>query len=207
MTSKMKWDQLAAEIDRNAATRIGFGNVGCGGTRDDDESTTAVWTVTSQRVHALTWHLFPTLHEEDREEIAQEVLLLLATPAGSHALATCRSPHAYIYSVARNKGFDYIRSQKRERETSDAFALLAPCDIPASADMDHQTVEARVARLDSELEKLPEADRALLMARFVEKKAITTLAAERGLKYSAVATRLFRLVHRLRSRLQLNGLE
>lgn len=207
MTSKMKWHQLATELDRNAATRIGLGDVGCVGKTNDDESTTALWVMTSQRVRALTWHLFPTLHEEDREEIAQEVLLLLATPAGSHALATSRSPHAYIYSVVRNNGFDYIRSQKRERETSDAFALLSPCDIPASADADRETVEARVARLDSELETLPEADRALLMARFVEKKAITTLAAERGLKYSAVATRLFRLVHRLRSRLQLNGLE
>ena len=202
MNTGMKWRQLASELDRSIAARMSTGVNAI-----NDNAALSPWQALDQKVGALTRHLFPYLHDEDRDEIKQEVLLALLESDGIRRVKAAEFPYASVHRVVHNKGCDLLRNRQRDVQTRSGVSILFETEASADPNAIDRTKEARIRILNRELSMLSPDDRELLMERFVDSKPIKTLAAERGLKYSTVATRLFRLVRKLRHNMQLDESE
>jgi RNA polymerase sigma factor (sigma-70 family) len=122
-------------------------------------------------------------------ELTQTALLKLA----QHA-PVCEdeaSLQGWLWQVGRRSWFDLLRRQKR-------YEALPPGDLAAAdAASDHRLHEIlRVA-----LSELPPDTRELLQAFYIDERPLASLAAERGLTYKALESRLSRLRHALRERM------
>jgi len=128
--------------------------------------------------------------EEDRRELAQEILLQVWRSFGSYDAT--RSFSTWIYRVALNVGLSHARRQ-RERPQSLDVALIdtlgggTPIDEP----------DERLAQLAHAIEMLAPLDRALVLL-YLDEQPYAEIAAVLGIGESNVGTRLARLKQRLR---------
>jgi RNA polymerase sigma factor (sigma-70 family) len=128
--------------------------------------------------------------EEDRRELAQEIMLQVWRSFGSYDAT--RSFSTWMYRVALNVGLSHARRQ-RERPQSLDVALIdtlgggTPIDEP----------DERLAQLARAIEMLAPLDRALVLL-YLDEQPYAEIAAVLGIGESNVGTRLARLKQRLR---------
>ncbi len=132
------------------------------------------------------------------EELTQEVLLLIWRRAETFDPSQA-SANTWIYTIARNRRIDALRSEKRPE-----FELNDPALVPQGpmqAD-DSAQAEDEARRLHAAIADLPAEQAELLQLAYFEGKPHSIIAAERGLPLGTVKSRLRLAMGKLRSLLK-----
>jgi RNA polymerase sigma factor (sigma-70 family) len=138
------------------------------------------------------------LSSEETDEIIQEVLIKLQTPATLRRLRLAGSPAGYLAVVIRHKIIDKLRRRKRV----DFVELPLREDLlPLQGGPRNALEEEKMARLREALTTLRPEDIVLLRLRFWRGWSIQQIAEKNNLSYSATAVRLFRILKNLREKL------
>ena len=123
---------------------------------------------------------------EDTEDVVQNVLLSLHQQSTRlAAIRTAKTPHAYVMRMLRNAAIDFTRKNRPERPLDAESAEVAlPPPTTAWNDL---------------LEELGEGERRILEMKYLEGKSLGEIAQTLGISYSAAASRIFRVLARLRA--------
>lgn len=128
--------------------------------------------------------------------MAQDVLLRLYASSAHERWNASDSVDGYLFAIIRNRIFDELRRNRLwSRESGDALETL---DAPVHQEL---SLDQQIA-IDQVLDELSPDEYALIRLRFWEDKSVQEIAEQLGLTYSAAAVRLFRLLRRLRERLE-----
>ncbi len=132
--------------------------------------------------------------EASAEEIAQEVMLTIWRRAASFNAALA-SVSTWVFTIARNKRIDRLRSE-RHPEIDPEDPALMPDPEPAA----DQTVDAAQSgsRLRAAIAELPEEQSRLLVMAYFEDKSHRAIAAETRLPLGTVKSRIRLALGRLR---------
>jgi len=130
---------------------------------------------------------------EELEDAEQEVFLAVSRSLPGFRFRS--SLATWMYSVARRRALDLLRSGRRRRRRLELLRQL-PADPPADP-LEPLLAEERSARLMRAFQGLPEGDRQLVMMRDVEGFSLEEIA---GMTRAPVGTVKSRL-HRARARL------
>jgi RNA polymerase sigma factor (sigma-70 family) len=135
---------------------------------------------------------------DDLDDVVQNVLVKLLSPDARRRLRAARAPARYLTVMVRNAATDLIR--RRAARVPDPDRLEAS---RTEGDLLIQRLDAeqRAAALRQAIASLSDAERLLLRLRFWDDLSIAEIAGRLGMRYSAVAVRLFRAQRRLRSAL------
>jgi RNA polymerase sigma factor (sigma-70 family) len=139
------------------------------------------------------------IRPEDVEDIVQDVLLKLHSLDSLRRLRLAGSPSGYIVVMVRNAAYDLVRAQVRE---STFLRQLAREPSASSSEEATSPADGVTLRLQQEMQLLTQEERALLRMRFWRSMTIKDISKETGDAYSAVAVKMFRLLKRLRDRLE-----
>lgn len=183
MSQKIDWEVLLRELEEDLASA--------------GEATRQHWGLLAARVGELSEILVGQhggFSAVEAEDIAQEVLLKLHSLDAIRILRATASPEGYVVALIRNRIIDELRRERRRSgpEVSD--------DYPAP-DSSALSAEEAIA-LERVLDELSDDDWGLLRMRFWEGRSIEEIARELGLRYSTASVRLFRLLRKLRERMQ-----
>lgn len=136
-------------------------------------------------------------HEADARDAAQETFLKLANAAG----AIHGNPTGWLHRCATTTSLDLIRSASRRRAREERNTSADTSTCPAT---DAGWNEAR-ASLDDTLEELPDAQRDLIVQRFLAQRKVADLAAEQRVSESMISRRVNAALDELRKRLTAKG--
>jgi RNA polymerase sigma factor (sigma-70 family) len=158
----------------------------------DENVVDAGWAELRRRVSiflAIIRRGRPAIREEDAEDLVQQLLLRIREPRVFHAIRSAKAPHAYVMTIARNIAIDHVRRTSHE----------VPLERDTRSTEPPSSFQAEVRAL---LGTLTKDEQLMLRLRFWEEMEIAEIARIVGLPYSTVAKRLFRIVARLRNRMQ-----
>jgi RNA polymerase sigma factor (sigma-70 family) len=130
----------------------------------------------------------------EAEDVAQDVLLKLHDLQAIRSLRAKDSPEGYLVVLIRNRIFDELRREQLRRGGELPDDYPAPGDSPLSAE--------EAISLERVLDELSDDDWGLLRMRFWEGRSIGEIARELDVRYSTASVRLFRLLRKLRDRLE-----
>jgi RNA polymerase sigma factor (sigma-70 family) len=210
--AELHWSALLARLAEDVAS------VGSSATDDLAGSKVArdesAWGEFARRLAVFGAALRPRVPEGalmDPMDAVQEVLLRLHDPSRLARVRGATAPAAYLFAMVRHAFYDLQRQSTRaipHREVEDTPAEGSPESAglidPAENALDklvagerHEASQHQLALLRRALRRLSPDDRALLRARFWERRTTREIAAARGVPYSTVAVRLQRLLRRL----------
>src|ERR1700733_7918954 len=132
----------------------------------------------------------------EAEDVVQDVFLRVVKHR--HSLSTVRDMRVWLIRIAWNLALDRKR-RKRPEQLDEVFAnSLASATMPADAAMDEAQRFQSVLR---EIERLPKAERHVLLLSAVEELGTGEIAVVLGQSESAVRALLSRARARLRDRI------
>ena len=132
------------------------------------------------------------------EDVTQATFAILATEARHLAGRAVLS--SWLHRTASNQAAKLVRGEMRRRmREQEAYAMQT---LPPESDPDWTRI---TPLLDAALNKLAEADRAVILLRFFEKKTAREIAAELKLSEEAAQKRVARALERLRALLAGQG--
>jgi len=129
---------------------------------------------------------------EDASEIMQDTAVVLWQKFDEYDAA--RDFRKWAFGVARYQALTYLRDRVRDRHVFDDALVHSLADDAAAADQRH---EAQREALDQCLQKLPEAQREMVLTAYTKGTRMDELAAERG----QTAMSLYKVLHRIRQAL------
>src|ERR1700722_19852050 len=133
----------------------------------------------------------------EAEDVVQDVFIRLLQHR--HSLSTVRDMRVWLIRIAWNLALDRKR-RKRPDQLDENFAKsLASVTVPADAALEEAQRYQSVLR---EIERLPKAERHVLLLSALEELGTTEIAAVLGRSESAVRALLSRARARLRERLE-----
>jgi DNA-directed RNA polymerase specialized sigma24 family protein len=155
----------------------------------------AAWEDLRQRVWRLAqisirWYQGLTL--DDVDDIGLDLMAKLLEPAVLQSLKASASPAGYIVRALKNRAASLSAARRTRADLSPELAY------EARDWRDETEIGEPLARL---LRDLPPDDLAMIRDRFWGDLSIGEMALQRGITYSAMAVRLFRLIVRLRREL------
>jgi RNA polymerase sigma factor (sigma-70 family) len=169
--------------------------------RGADVRDNASWQPLSKRVSALASSML--LHEDvwtlDADDLAQDILLRLLSVSTLRRVRASRSPEGYVVVMIRNRIRDEFRRGWWKPESNQDLSTWSA--EPWNDGGDELTLDQRIA-LERFLSELSEDEWELIRLRFWEDRSISDLARAIGTTYSAASVRLFRLLKKLRHRLE-----
>jgi RNA polymerase sigma-70 factor (ECF subfamily) len=132
---------------------------------------------------------------EELEDAEQEVLLAVSRSLPGFGFRS--SLATWIYSVARRRALDLLRSSRRRRRRLERIRLRQlPADLPSDP-LEPLLAQERSGRLLRAFRGLPAGDRQLVMMRDVEGFSLEEIAGLIRVPLGTVKSRL----HRARARL------
>lgn len=188
MDSVDEWDRILASLQNDLAH---------GGEERDDPA----WLVLAERVRKLAGALLSRYDAWmiDPEDLTQDVLLRLYSSSALRRLRASGSPNGYLVVVVRNQIIDEVR-RHRAKQWGAANPLNWD-EISFGPSTTEIPVELRIA-LEQVLKDLSEDDWELIRLRFWEDRSIKSIAEKLDITYSNASVRLFRLLRKLRRRLE-----
>ena len=128
----------------------------------------------------------------DASEVMQEVAVVLWQKFAE--FDATRDFRKWAFGVARYEALAYLRDRARDRHVFDDELVGRLANEAEAAEQRH---EAQREALETCLQKLPEAQRALVLGAYAKGTRIDELAAQRG----QTAMSLYKLLHRIRQAL------
>jgi RNA polymerase sigma-70 factor (ECF subfamily) len=167
------------------------------GERDLDETTTAkllrLLDEYGVRLHSLLARI--AVREDAADELLQDLFLKLSRADG---FAQARRPEQYLFRSAINLAFDW-RSRNRRGVASLPLDGQETCSRPSP--IEQAISREEMERVMSAVEKLPTADRELVVMRFLHGSSYEELADQRGSTPHSVRAACSKAVARLRQQL------
>jgi RNA polymerase sigma factor (sigma-70 family) len=163
-----------------------------------DEEAWREFSARVRRLAALSLRWQRGLLFEDIEDITQDVLTRFLALDEIERLRAAREPASYLVTVLRNQARNLARQRGRREVRDEAFETERWLEGEKGGS---EGAEPEVRAIRALLREIDEDDRELLRERFWVGKSIAEIAAMRGVPYSTVAVRLFRLYRELRNRL------
>jgi RNA polymerase sigma-70 factor (ECF subfamily) len=158
----------------------------------DEQAMTSLLTELEPFVYRVAYHL--TNHQQDAEDIAQDVLYKVCTKLSQYRGDS--SLQTWVYALVLNTYRDELR-KKKVRQTEPFDERMATKGFEEAADV----------RLvwQAMLKELPEADRNILILRFQNDLSVREVAKILNMTEANVKTKVFRLKDRLRNLLLKGG--
>lgn len=159
------------------------------------------WVAISERVLYLASTLLRR-HDVwtlDPEDVAQDVLLRLYSTPALRRIRASGSPEGYLVTIIRNRIFDELRRNRHKWRGEEPLSDWE--ERYAHPDRQHLSLDEQIA-LDRVLDELSEDDWMLIHLRFWHDRSISDIAQDLGITYSATSVRLFRLLRKLRQRME-----
>lgn len=130
------------------------------------------------------------------EDLVQETLLQVHLAAGSFDPARAFKP--WLYTIAANKGRDYLRARGRrpvqsldvggsDAESPSPGSLLAASTVPADEELD---AERRAESVRAVIASMPESQRLMLVLGYYQKLPYAEIADILGIPVGTVKSRL-----------------
>lgn len=135
----------------------------------------------------------------DAEDATQETFVKLAR----HAARIRSNPGAWLHAAARTTALDTLRSRATARAADDSTRSLGVTEDLVSDPVSYREL---ADRLDAALDELDDADRDLIVQRFLCGRAEVDLAREAGVHAGTMNRRIDRALRRLRARLSAGAL-
>jgi len=133
----------------------------------------------------------------EAEDVVQDVFLRVL--GQRHSLSTVRDPRVWLVRIAWNLALDRRRRIRPDQMDEFFAATLVAATTPADQALDEAQ---RLQAVLKELERLPKAERHVLILSSLEELGTAELAEVLGKSESAVRALLFRARTRLRERLE-----
>lgn len=161
-----------------------------------------VWNEILKRVDSITRKHSYSLNLKDNEieDIVQNVMMKLQSEEFSNFLLKLRNPGGYISTIIKHKEIDLLRHKHREQLI--LKKLLNKEINKTNTPQSILELEESIVILKTELQKLNADERELLKKKYWENLKIAEIANQMGKNYSIVATRLFRILNKLKSQLE-----
>ncbi|GAX89203.1 RNA polymerase sigma factor [Effusibacillus lacus] len=152
----------------------------------DEEAMTTLLQELEPFVFRVSYHL--TRHQQDAEDIAQDVLYKICTKLSSYRGDS--SLQTWVYSLVMNTYKDFLRKKK--------FTQFEELPEHAATRSFEDSSNSRIL-LERLLQDLPEIDRHILILRFQNDLSVREVADIMNISEANVKTRVFRLKDRLRA--------
>jgi RNA polymerase sigma factor (sigma-70 family) len=188
MTDDLSWTALIARIEKDVRLR---------GTPSELPADESAWNLVERHLRYIAHTLRRSgLHSlSDFDDIIGETLLKLQSLDTIRKLKAAGSEKGYLIVIMRNAALDLRRQEKRQKTVLDEAAYLQPAPL-SQEEIIVTVLDANP--LDSVIAQLSTDDRYLIRLHFWRKMSIQQIADRIGLSYSATATRLFRILRRMR---------
>ena len=131
---------------------------------------------------------------DDARDVFQEAITVLWLRARDGSLAPGTDPGAFLFSIARNKWLDTVRSAARRHMN----VVHDQRRLAATAEPD-DGVEERLARLRAIYDRLDDKCRTVLDRFYFERKDLATIAHELGVEEESIRTIKYRCMMKLRA--------
>jgi len=182
------WAELIARLEIELQHRQQHVKSGVGGE--------TAWEDMRRRLHRMARLLAAP---DDVDDVVQTVLLKLQSVESLRRLRAARSPEGYATVIVRNAAVDAVRRRPTVVAATDRLKNQPGRGPRPDEMLDRRT---RAAAVREVVDELAESDRLLLTLRFWEDLSIVEIARRFEMPYSTIAVRMFRLLRRLRERLQ-----
>ena len=103
---------------------------------------------------------------------------------------------AWLFRIATNKTNDHWRSRGRERSAKEGLKLVTDEELPASSDRLESTEEQE--KLKQAIQKLPDAQRQVLMLRYYSNMKFVDIAQMLGCPLNTALGRMHKAVQKLK---------
>ncbi|HYT14288.1 MAG TPA: sigma-70 family RNA polymerase sigma factor [Candidatus Nitrosopolaris sp.] len=173
------------------------------GNRDRDE---AAWSELYGVLHRMSRSV--PGDQDEREDVVQAVCVKLHKPGMLTQVLNARLPGPYLMSTLRNAFFDMLRPKRREIIISGPRSEQWMTALTAAVREEGEPAVLPVydeRQLQSTLNELPSEKRELFSARYLERRSLEAIAAERGISKQAVIARLHRIKKSLQSSTRRRG--
>jgi len=133
-------------------------------------------------------------------DLAEDIAIETIVSAWQHRdrLSNIENLQGYLLSIAKNKCFDTLKRQKRDRSILLSLdSGEVPDQIADEQDEIRLSQQERLTRMEKALDSLPKQDRELVLRYFGEKKSRENLARELGVTLNALRIRVYRIRLRL----------
>ena len=149
--------------------------------------------------HRIFGFLLARVPGQEAEELVQEVMLTVWTRATSYD-PTLSAPSTWIFTIARNKAIDRARKRMRPKVDPNDPTLIPDPTAPAP-DRRMEILEWGT-HIDAALRALPEAQRAVVTAAYVEERSMREIAERQGVPLGTVKSRMRLALKSLRNYFQ-----
>jgi len=190
MTIEENWAALVPRLEADLRARAAADPSGI----DDD-----AWGAAALLLRAYGRVLHRTqqgLRTEEVDDLVQDALVKLQSLRTLQRLKAAGSPAGYVAVMLRNAAMDLLRKRQRGVEVTLSDELAAPHTQEAELMAPERSEQLRRALLS-----LSPEERNVLRMRFWRGLSIALIAEASDATYSATAVRLFRILRKLRERL------
>ncbi len=160
--------------------------------RNDPVSLRALYTAHFRTVRRFV--LANSGTSSDASDVFQEAVTILWVRAREGSLAAGTDPGAFLFSIARNKWLDVVRSSDHRRMT-----IVHDQRLDMASSEPDDGVEDRIARLKAIYETLDDKCRTVLDRFYFERKDLATIARELGVEEESIRTIKYRCMMKLRA--------
>jgi len=168
--------------------------------RDRDE---AAFRILAERHLSLVFHA--ALRKTGSRVLAQDVSQKVLCAVASKAASLARHPERFVPWLHRATLYESAKAMRSEASQNRRKELLHPDDIPAGAGEDEEAWATALPHLDDALDRLPEADRRVLMLHFFEKLSFPKIGGLVGKSPAAAQKQSVRALEKLSRILRSRG--
>lgn len=134
----------------------------------------------------------------DIDDMAQAVIEKILSKDTRERIKNVQSPEGYLRVLARNHAIDLIRLREKERQGRLNYMESREALNIGAERFDKQKLRC----LEFVLETLEGEERKLIVWRFWEDCSFVEISARLDIKYSTAAVRMFRLLRRVRAKME-----
>ena len=159
-------------------------------------------------MHYLYVHVFPKvkLHilknsgtPEQAKDIFQDAFVACWKNIKSDKFSKDGNVEGYLYSIAKNKWIDYLRSANYKKENNNAEVVHLEI-VPDETTIDEKEEEQNRNAMHKALQQLGEACKTVLKLFYFERKSMNAIALELNITAASARNQKYRCMEKLRNK-------